>query len=174
MFSENQQMRQELHRITQILTSFLDREKALVQMLEELTDVHASLVGQVFSHTQQSVGQAQASMQGVKQGKARYTDPIMATENELKRINSILAAPAVAPPSASQMAQISAHSYPAPSTSPAPPSGVLGYSGAVPPSGVMVGYSPGLPGLQGAPPAKMTMPVPMGFPTPRQGFPAFA
>merc|ERR1712216_1124670 len=169
-------MRKELHRITQILTSFLDREKALVQMLEELTDVHASLVGQVFSHTQQSVGQAQASMQGVKQGKTRLTDPIMATENELRRINSILATPAVAPPSASQMAQIQPYSYPGPATTPAPVEvrSVTPLRSAVTtslaPGGVISGV--GMPGYPGAAPAMF--PVPTGVLTPRQGFPAFA
>merc|ERR1712147_156943 len=72
---------------------------ALVQMLEELTDVHASLVGQVFSHTQQSVTQSQANMQGVKQSRSQFSDPIINAEAELKRINTILATPAIPTPS---------------------------------------------------------------------------
>merc|ERR1711970_1480478 len=96
---------------------------------------------------------AQASMQGVKQGKTQFTDPITSTEAELKRINAILATPAVAPPSANQMAQLQASPGPPPGavrTTYSPGMGLLppGASPPRPPSPVVPTVSKQQPGAQ--------------------------
>lgn len=112
MYNENIQMRSELARVSQLLQGYLDREKQLVQMLEELTDAHAGLVGTIHAHAQQTAGQAHAITQGVKQGRNQFTDPITSTEAELRRIDGILAHAPVAPPSAEQMAEIMPRAFP--------------------------------------------------------------
>mmetsp|Transcript_30300 Transcript_30300/g.47263 ORF Transcript_30300/g.47263 Transcript_30300/m.47263 type:complete len:162 (+) Transcript_30300:46-531(+) len=125
MFSENIKMRDELKKVLELMKGYHEREKQLVSLIEGLHSTQCSLIASLNERAQSAHGMAGSQSPRDVKGN------LNTTQQEINRIQQILAAPPVKPPSA---------------TSPAPnaysPSQVNAYS---PPSGsgYLTGVQPG-------------------------------
>merc|ERR1719291_823409 len=107
MYEQIMGLRNELSRVMELMQGFVAREKALHEMVDAL---------------QSSMSGAMAGMRDIQMpdGSMRHPDPVVDTQEELKRINGILRSPAVPPPEVPPHLQQLARG-PAPRSAAAPP-----------------------------------------------------
>ncbi|CAK9033305.1 unnamed protein product [Durusdinium trenchii] len=83
MYQEVLALRSELQRVAELMQGYMQRERQLHEMMEQLTQTYQEAHSTTMSHQQQ---------------RQALADPMRDTEMELQRINALLAQPAIPPP----------------------------------------------------------------------------
>mmetsp|Transcript_74951 Transcript_74951/g.118475 ORF Transcript_74951/g.118475 Transcript_74951/m.118475 type:complete len:166 (-) Transcript_74951:131-628(-) len=130
MFSENIKMRDELKKVLELMKGYHEREKQLVSLIEGLHSTQCSLIASLTERAQSAHSSAGSqSPRDVKGG-------LNTTQQEINRIQQILAAPPVKPPST-----LSPQNFSSPNAySPSPANAYSPSSG----SGYLTGVQPGV------------------------------
>ena len=99
MYEEQIMLRQELQRVTELMTTeMIPREKMLHDMFEKINNVYAQATQHLHGHVS-SMSQNVAGASGSHDKKRQeLMDPLKDTERELQRIQQLLKQPVQVPP----------------------------------------------------------------------------
>mmetsp|Transcript_89077 Transcript_89077/g.191148 ORF Transcript_89077/g.191148 Transcript_89077/m.191148 type:complete len:173 (+) Transcript_89077:148-666(+) len=98
MYKEVMTLRGELQRVAELMQGYLAREKQLHDMMEKLTQTYDEATRQFVSAHSQFAEKAQQTTSQHDNQRRQLQDPMRDTEQELARIQAILASPPVPPP----------------------------------------------------------------------------
>merc|ERR1740138_470860 len=91
-------LRAELQRVAELMQGYLARERQLHDMMEKLTNTYEEATRQFSTAHAQFTERAQSTASQHDTQRRQLADPMRDTEQELVRIQNILAAPPVPPP----------------------------------------------------------------------------
>eukprot|EP00933_Yihiella_yeosuensis_P053480 TRINITY_DN51720_c0_g1_i1.p1 TRINITY_DN51720_c0_g1~~TRINITY_DN51720_c0_g1_i1.p1 ORF type:complete len:195 (+),score=29.53 TRINITY_DN51720_c0_g1_i1:90-674(+) len=98
MYQEVLSLRGELSRVAELMQGYLAREQQLHSMMEQLSNTYSEATSHFHAAHSQFSEQAGRSTKSHDQARRQLVDPMRDTENELQRIQSLLAQPPVPPP----------------------------------------------------------------------------
>lgn len=113
MFEEIVRLREQLHRASQMMESYVGRERHLHDMLEGLTSTYTQATVQMQQTHREFTERAQAVTLAHDDQRKQLVDPMQDTQAELLRIHQMLAAPPVLPAEAQRMQVAGASPEPA-------------------------------------------------------------
>eukprot|EP00930_Biecheleria_cincta_P096767 TRINITY_DN88563_c0_g1_i1.p1 TRINITY_DN88563_c0_g1~~TRINITY_DN88563_c0_g1_i1.p1 ORF type:complete len:218 (+),score=37.11 TRINITY_DN88563_c0_g1_i1:65-655(+) len=98
MYQEVMALRNELQRVAELMQGYLQREKQLHDMMEQLTNTYQEATAHFHAAHSQFTDHAKHTTLNHDSQRRALVDPMRDTEQELQRIQALLAQPPVPPP----------------------------------------------------------------------------
>ncbi|CAK9033306.1 unnamed protein product [Durusdinium trenchii] len=98
MYQEVLALRSELQRVAELMQGYMQRERQLHEMMEQLTQTYQEATSHFHAAHAQFNDHAHSTTMSHQQQRQALADPMRDTEMELQRINALLAQPAIPPP----------------------------------------------------------------------------
>mmetsp|Transcript_1621 Transcript_1621/g.4102 ORF Transcript_1621/g.4102 Transcript_1621/m.4102 type:complete len:197 (+) Transcript_1621:65-655(+) len=98
MYQEVLALRNELQRVAELMQGYMQREKQLHEMMEQLTNTYTEATAHFHAAHSNFNDHAKNATASHDQQRRQLADPMRDTELELQRINALLAQPPIPPP----------------------------------------------------------------------------
>ena len=98
MYQEVLALRRELQRVAELMQGYMQRERQLHDMMDQLTNTYQEATSHFHAAHSQFNDHAKNTTMSHQQQRQALTDPMRDTEMELQRINALLAQQPIPPP----------------------------------------------------------------------------